>query len=45
MRLSRWPLWSQLACAMAAASIAVAAAAGYFMRTIETDYLRDRRKR
>jgi signal transduction histidine kinase/CheY-like chemotaxis protein len=30
---------------MAAASIAVAAAAGYFMRTIETDYLRDELRR
>ena len=45
MHLSRWPLWSQLACAMAAASMVVAVAAGYFMRTIETDYLRDELRR
>jgi signal transduction histidine kinase len=45
MHLPRWPLWLQLACAMAVASIVVAAAAGYFMRVIETDYLRDELRR
>lgn len=45
MRLSRWPLWLQLACAMTAASVVVAVAAGYFMRAIETDYLRDELRR
>ena len=45
MHLPRLPLWLQLACAMAVASIVVAAAAGYFMRAIETDYLRDELRR